>query len=450
MKRSSFLRELYSYLQRSYQWYLHTPERALDEAYRAASLIKAMEDEYFNGKKIALESSNYGDNTMAYFQAELEKCLKNIQPRLTEFNVSQLLVGSSNQRITKTPRANALSFSNGSYSTETRKSSSLILNKLKFIDDVLSKYKSNKKLNSASSSSSPQQELVEVDSTNPLEPSKASDKQLDKENTLTEETSVLPRTFVNAINQLKAKLETRSKQKVLKNFRNSQIKTITAFRTLLLLIIVPLLSYQISRTFLIAPIITHMGSFTNEKITFLNVDMKKEALEELRIFEDNLHFEYLISEEPKSSLKSPEEQIREKAQEIAEKFRKLSASAVENIFSDLIFLASFSFFIYISKREVSILKSFIDDIAYSLTDSAKAFIIILFTDMFVGFHSPHGWEALVTNTLKHFGITENQNFINLFIATFPVILDTVFKYWIFQYLNRISPSAVATYRSMDE
>lgn len=449
MKRSNFLQESYSYLQRSYQWYLQTPERALDEAYRAASLIKAMEDEYFSGKKITLDT-NYGDNTMVYFQAELEKCLKTIQTRLTEFNLSQVFVGSSNQTITKTPRANALSFSNDSYSTGTRRSSSSILNKLRFIDDVLSRYKSNKKSNLPSSSSSPQQGLVEADSTNPLEPSKASDKQLDKENTLTEETSVLPRTFVNAINQFETKLKARSEQKVIKNFRNSQMKTITAFRILLLLIIVPLLSYQLSKTFLAAPIITHLGSFTNEKITFLNIDMKKEALEELRIFEDDLHFQYLISEGPKSSLESTEEQIKEKAQEIAEKFRKVSASAVENIFADLISLASFGLFIYISKREIAILKSFIDDIAYSLTDSAKAFIIILFTDMFVGFHSPHGWEVLITNTLKHFGIPENQNFINLFIATFPVILDTVFKYWIFQYLSRISPSAVATYRSMDE
>jgi len=450
MKRSSFLRESYSYFQRSYQWYLQTPERALDEACRAASLIKAMEDEYFNGKKIALKSTNYGDNTMVYFRAELEKCLKTIQARLTEFNVSQIFVGSSNRTITKIPRSNALNFSEDSYSTETRTSSSSILNKLRFIDDVLSKYKSNKKPNSPSSSSSPQQELVEVDSTNPFEPSKVSEKQLDKENTLTEKTNVLPRIFVNAINQFEAKLETRSEQKVIKNFRNSQLKTITAFRIFLLLIIVPLLSYQISKTFLIAPVITHLGSFTNEKITFLNIDAKKEAFEELRIFEEDLHFQYLISEGPKSSLESREEQIKEKAQEIAKKFRKVSTSTVENIFADLISLASFGLFVYLSKREIAILKSFIDDIAYSLTDSAKAFIIILFTDMFVGFHSPHGWEALVTNTLKHFGIPENQNFTNLFIATFPVILNTVFKYWIFQYLNRISPSAVTTYRSMDE
>ncbi|HJN34815.1 MAG TPA: proton extrusion protein PcxA, partial [Prochlorococcus sp.] len=42
-----------------------------------------------------------------------------------------------------------------------------------------------------------------------------------------------------------------------------------------------------------------------------------------------------------------------------------------------------------------------------------------------------------------------ENFILLFIATFPVILATIFKYWIFRYLNRVSPSSVATLRGMN-
>ena len=68
----------------------------------------------------------------------------------------------------------------------------------------------------------------------------------------------------------------------------------------------------------------------------------------------------------------------------------------------------------------------------------------------MGYHSPHGWEIILENVAKHFGIAESRDFNFLFIATFPVILDTVLKYWIFRYLNRISPSAVATYRNMNE
>ena len=127
-----------------------------------------------------------------------------------------------------------------------------------------------------------------------------------------------------------------------------------------------------------------------------------------------------------------------------------SANAVKNIFADLLSLAAFAWIAFVSQRELAVLKSFIGDTVYGLSDSAKAFVIILFTDMFVGFHSPHGWEVLLAGVSRHFGLPENHDFISLFIATFPVILDTVFKYWIFRSLSRISPSAVATLRNMNE
>ena len=37
---------------------------------------------------------------------------------------------------------------------------------------------------------------------------------------------------------------------------------------------------------------------------------------------------------------------------------------------------------------------------------------------------------------------------SLFIATFPVILAKIFKYWIFRYLNRLSPFSVATLKGI--
>jgi surface polysaccharide O-acyltransferase-like enzyme len=75
------------------------------------------------------------------------------------------------------------------------------------------------------------------------------------------------------------------------------------------------------------------------------------------------------------------------------------------------------------------------------------FLLLLGTDLLVGF-SPRGWELFLEFALNRFGF--NENFIFLFVATFPVLLDTVFKYWIFRYLNKISPSTVATYHAMIE
>jgi hypothetical protein len=171
---------------------------------------------------------------------------------------------------------------------------------------------------------------------------------------------------------------------------------------------------------------------------------------ELRAFEENLHFQAIIGLREELSKEELEEEIKHKADELAEDYRQRSADAIKNVFADITSLIAFGVVIAFSKKEVLILKSFLDEMIYGLSDSAKAFLIILFTDMFVGFHSPHGWEVILENIARHFGLPENRDFNFLFIATFPVILDTVFKYWIFRYLNSISPSSVATYRNMYE
>ncbi|KAJ4699866.1 envelope membrane protein, chloroplastic [Melia azedarach] len=84
-----------------------------------------------------------------------------------------------------------------------------------------------------------------------------------------------------------------------------------------------------------------------------------------------------------------------------------------------------------------------------------AFIIlsgysILVTDLCIGFHSPHGWELMIGYVYNDFGFAHNDQIISGLVSTFPVILDTIFKYWIFRYLNRVSPSLVVIYHSMND
>ncbi|WP_443216699.1 hypothetical protein [Scytonema sp. HK-05] len=188
----------------------------------------------------------------------------------------------------------------------------------------------------------------------------------------------------------------------------------------------------------------------NETTVFLNYEIEDKALVEMQRFEEKIKFENLMISSAEISPEKIENQMREKVREIAQEFRVESSNGLKNIFADLLSVGAFRWLIIVSKREIAVLKDFIDQIVYGLSDSAKAFIIIMFTDMFVGFYSPHGWEVILPSVLQHFGLPENHNFISLFIATVPVILDTIFKYWIFRNLSRISPSAVATYRNMNE
>ena len=144
------------------------------------------------------------------------------------------------------------------------------------------------------------------------------------------------------------------------------------------------------------------------------------------------------------------EKIQEKTIELAINYNQESIIALTNLFSDFITFGVVTFLVIWMKPQIIILKSFLTESIYSLSDTTKSFLLILGTDLLVGFHSPRGWEICLELILRHFGFPENQDFIYLFVATFPVLLDTVFKYWIFRYLNQISPSTVATYHSMIE
>lgn len=437
MKSSVFSQKIYSCLLAAYRWYLLTPERSLDEAYQTALKIKEIEDKHFQGKKISPDSAMYSSSVMNYFRADLRKLLKNVRMRLTEFKASRWFSNESKQK--------AAIKAGIEYPSPT-----LVLKKLEFIDQVIEKYTENdleissetivnSSINIADNSNNNQENQV----------SKSVENTENKPKRKTDSTGILPRSILTTITRLQAELDPSSEKDVVQNFRQTQKITILSVRFILLLIIVPLLTHQIAKAAVVGPVIEHFRSSESTQI-FINEEMEEEALIELQRFEERIKFENMISDAPPLDPEVIKSKMEEKAQELATEFRHASSNAIKNVFADIFSVIAFICLLLISKSSISVLKDFFDHIVYGLSDSAKAFIIILFTDVFVGFHSPHGWEVILEGVSRHWGLPANRDFIFLFIATFPVILDTIFKYWIFRYLNRISPSAVATYHNMNE
>ena len=117
-----------------------------------------------------------------------------------------------------------------------------------------------------------------------------------------------------------------------------------------------------------------------------------------------------------------EKRVQLKARELGEYYANESANAVKNILSDIVSIFVFILLMITGQRQIAIVKSFLNEIIYGLSDTAKAFLIILFTDMFVGFHSPHGWEVIIEVILRHLGLPESRDFIFLFIFFYIIIL----------------------------
>jgi hypothetical protein len=449
MRSDSFLNTLQNSLRNINTWLRRTPERALDEAYEAALLIKALEDAHFGGNPISRNYGNYGESAQSYFQAELKKYLDIIRIRLFEFKASSSILRIPNQRITEIQMTDDTV---DPRSINVIDRPAVILKKLRFIDDILARY---------SSSPEPPPQLVVVSEPTALspasrspEPVKASSEVPEngkrKLKSMTEKTGVLPRSIIDTVNRVKQELDPEAEQEIIQSFRSSKTRTRTAIRFLLLLIIVPLLTQQVSKNFIVGPIVDNFRENNPRIEIFLNPEMEERAFQELNRYRERLEFEILVGREPPEAEEQIQEKVRLRAEELQVEYRNMGSDAIKNVFADMIAVTAFVGVLLTSKRQIIAVKAFIDQLVYGLSDSAKAFIIILFTDVFVGFHSPHGWEVILESVSQHFGLPADRNFIFLFIATFPVILDTIFKYWIFRYLNRVSPSAVATYRTMNE
>ncbi|MBV6621700.1 MAG: proton extrusion protein PcxA [Rivularia sp. (in: Bacteria)] len=421
MNRKSLFQKLQQNWRFINKWFLDTPKRALLLAYEAALKIRDIEDKHFDGKKISEESNRYTANVLSYWQAELEKNLKIINFRLAEFQRSRSLFTVADETF---------------------------LDKLNFIDEVTAKYAVDKEFSTRRLIVTTESNSLELQENYESDYGETDIVQM-KVKPVTVKTGLFPGSITRSFKKIVKELSPRAEEKTVRDFRIASKRTRIALKFLATLIIVPFFTYLILKQLIIYPIVEKVRTNIATD-AFLNTHIEEQVLQEFKFYQQELKFEKLILQAPLLSSEEIQQKQKARAIEIAEEFHHRNNSAISNVFADLISLTVFAFIIATSKREVAILQLFIDDTVYGLSDSAKAFLIILLTDMFVGFHSPHGWEVLLEGIAKHLGIVPERDIIFLFIATFPVILDTICKYWIFRYLSRISPSALATFKEMNE
>lgn len=427
-QKKSFGNSLNKAFKRSHQWVSKTPERALDKAYEAVLAIKAIEAQHFNGYKVCDTQGLYSPSVLDYFIREVDKHLNTVKVRLIEFKATQSLLPSPQPEV---------------------------LEKLRVIDEVVTRYKydlpPNQVLNNQTSRSSSTRAMKNQVSNPQSELSPLDFATVEKSERLIQgkKGGALPRSIGRTINKIKTELDDSSEERLMNSYRASRKKTKSAINFLLMLVLIPFLMQQLSKAFVFFPLVEKYRS-THEVALFLNREMKEEALHELKSYEEELQMSSLLYKTPPIEREILEQKMAEKAEELSKGFERKSSEAISNIFADFLGLFAFALVILFNQNGLAAFKSLLNSVIYDLSDSAKAFIIILATDMFVGFHSPHGWEVILEGIASHFGIAANHSLIFLFIATFPVILDTIMKYWIFRYLNQVSPSAVATLKNMNE
>nr|QXI83809.1 envelope membrane protein [Gentiana terglouensis]QXI86252.1 envelope membrane protein [Gentiana bavarica] len=189
---------------------------------------------------------------------------------------------------------------------------------------------------------------------------------------------------------------------------------------------------------------------TGQSEICLNEIQEKSILEKFIELEELFVFDELIEEYSEIRLHKLRIGIQQETIQLIKIHNEDHIQTILNFSTNLICFVILSGYSIIGNEELGILNSWSQKFLYNLSDTVKAFSILLLTDLCIGFHSPHGWELMIGSVYKDFGFFHNDQIISGLVSTFPVILDTTFKYLIFRYLNRVSPSLVVIYHSMND
>nr|YP_010406752.1 envelope membrane protein [Prunus trichantha]URC16553.1 envelope membrane protein [Prunus trichantha] len=189
---------------------------------------------------------------------------------------------------------------------------------------------------------------------------------------------------------------------------------------------------------------------TRQSEIFLNDIQEKSILKKFIDLEELLRLDEMLKEYPEAHLQKPRIEIYKETIQLIKMHNEDRTHTILHFSTNIICFVILSGYSIIGNEELAILNSWVKEFLYNLSDTIKAFSILLLTDLCIGFHSPHGWELMIGSVYKDFGFAHNDQIISGLVSTFPVILDTIFKYWIFRYLNRVSPSLVVIYHSMND
>nr|QWY85871.1 chloroplast envelope membrane protein [Afzelia quanzensis] len=183
---------------------------------------------------------------------------------------------------------------------------------------------------------------------------------------------------------------------------------------------------------------------------FLTDIQEKSILQKFIELEELFLLDEMIKEYPETRLQNLRIGIDKEMVQLIKTHNQDCIHTILHFSTNIICFVMLSSYSIIGNQELIILNSWVQEFVYNLSDTIKAFSILLLTDLCIGFHSPHGWELMIGSVYKDFGFAQNEQILSGLVSTFPVILDTILKYWIFRYLNRVSPSLVVIYHSMND
>ena len=189
---------------------------------------------------------------------------------------------------------------------------------------------------------------------------------------------------------------------------------------------------------------------TSQSETFLNEIQEKNILEKFIELEELVLLDEIIKEYSETHLQKIGIGIHKETIQLIKIYNEDRIHTILHFSINLICFIILSGYSILRNEELVILNSWAHEFLYNLSDTIKAFSILFLIDLCTGYHSTHGWELIIGSVYKDFGFFHNDQILSVLVSILPPILDAIFKYLIFSYLSRVSPSLVVIYNSMNE
>nr|QUG10545.1 chloroplast envelope membrane protein [Hymenophyllum wrightii] len=488
-----------SYWWKLLQWFYNTPYRSLDRAYKASKQLQSMEKGSLSYIEKRSSLQDLSRAVMAHMNIELNRSIFIIYWSLLECRISisipqirnnwNLILFKRNyfnslsiknhsfslykrQVSSKKESHSVSSFSRSNYSNrnETRERQSKINNIFdnQSKDDPLSF--SNRWISRKSSKIKQMNKrlawieatLNDLDfwrwqcSTTPasFQMNKKSNKELLIQEsigfsgsiTAYESISLIPRSITRTLSRFRTELVNHSGSLLPSKIELSKYQALASIQYIGYLFLFPFIIPMILKNWFLEPWIKDWWNSSQSQI-FLNLFQEERALKRLQEVEGLVWLNEIMRDYGSLDYDAI---VYDKTTQSVIIYNEGNIQTISRFVTDVISIAISTSLFIIGRKRLEVLNSWVQELFYSLNDTMKAFSILLLTDLCIGFHSPHGWEIVIGSFLEHLGFAHNKYVISCFVSTFPVISDTVSKYWIFRHLNRISPSIVATYHTMNE
>jgi hypothetical protein len=129
--------------------------------------------------------------------------------------------------------------------------------------------------------------------------------------------------------------------------------------------------------------------------------------------------------------------LKHKAKEFEEEKRNEMRVGMVNIISDTVTLCTFFVTLALGNEGREMLTNTIGRVSQGMSQTGKAFVLILVADILMGYHSEEGWTAGILLLSEHYGIEPEvcshhdakcSMFWHSFVSS-VVLIDVVWEFW---------------------